>query len=139
MGQLDSAGYVSVGPGERAAADAEQLALEKCCGNAAGIDFDQRAARAPARRVKRPGESGTAGARLAEDEDRRLRAGGPIGTGEMKRKVGVEEKTGEGERRARGVHGVLISVSVPALSASAGGVRNEAVTSGASDQRRSKA
>src|SRR6185295_4603564 len=139
LSQLDPAGDGSVGPGERAAADAEQLAFEQRRGNSTGIDLDQRAARASARRVEGAGEHGAAGACLAQDEDRRLRAGGPVGADEMQREVGVEKETRKSERRARGVHGVWISVPGVSFSDPAAGARNEAVTSGASDQRRSRA
>ncbi len=72
--------------------------------------------------------------RLAEDGMRNGQ-GGPFGACERQREIGITEETRKRERRARGVHET--AVSDPACGASA--LRNEAVTSGASDQRRSSA
>ena len=60
---------VAIGAGERAAAMAEQLALEHVAGHRRAVERDERLLRARGMRVNGAGQDLLAGAALAGDED----------------------------------------------------------------------
>ena len=64
---------ILAGVGERAAHVAEQLALDERIGQRAHVDLDERSAAPPALLVERARHQLLAGARLADDEDARVR------------------------------------------------------------------
>ena len=83
LGARDPAGVAPLGAGEGAGAVAEQLALEQRGRQGARIDLDQGPGGAAAGRVQRARQGRAPGARLAQNEQRRVAGGGALERGEL--------------------------------------------------------